>query len=1108
MRSQATAAIALSIHRGSRGFPLRVLAAMLVCAAACLGIGVPGASAGPQAQPTFSLQADFYSGGAGDFQVPKGPLAADGSGYFFLADELIENVHVYAYDSTLGGIMVGDALPGGGGSFPSDIAIDPTTDDLYVQEGGPLGSGAVKRYTSDGSDPPAYTAAAGFSVPAGGQIAVDPSTHDLLVADPGAEAIRRYDTAGTALASIATPGTNPSLLAVAADGSLYVSGGSKVLHLSGTGSVLAEIDAAGQVRALAVDPAGNLVLHVNGQLSVYSPAGSRLSTLSVVGQYTGIAIDAASGRLYATELREFFAGQMYVFLPAVAPGVEPVSVSAVTTTGFHLETEVEPGEEGGGVPDQSAVRFEYRPVGSDSWTSTPSQEVNAAGAYEADVSGLLPNLTYEVRAVGSNSLASFATDPTEVSTLTGPPETDTSAATDVTETGAVLNGNINPLGLPTSYHFEYGETTAYGSRIPLTIEATAGSGRVVKSFSRTITGLNPGTTYHFRLVATNSLGTTEGPDRTFTTAATGAIPSRVYEQVTPADKQGVAIIPRIAVQAMPDGEGFSYTTKAGTENAPILVRSLAQRGTSDWSGRIDVDLPTDQNVVGFFEYSALAISADSTHVFGVTNRPLTPGADEDGVNLYQFDARTREYNFVGGGGAAGDFLRYAGALEAGTFLAGAPDFSWIVFGSPVPLLPGAPENALYRWSEADGLEPLSVLPNGETSASARASSTASYRILSSDGSRIYYSAFGGSEEGVFLRVDGGPPTAVSVSQVEGDPTTPQPATLLGTTRDGRYAFFTSTSKLTGDAPGESPESPKLYRYDSSDGSLIYLGASAYGLVQGGRMISGSFGIGDDGNTFYFTPSPNNQVREEFSVWHDGSIHDLGIGPLPPGLERTSPNGRYFVYNGVAGSVQLYDAITDEHSCVTCLPDGTPVAGQLPEGTELYFNNRFPQGVDDKGDVYFDTSARLVQADVNGTRDVYVYENGAARLISPGTRPFDAVFADMSEDGRDVFFTTQQKLVGRDNDEAIDVYDARVGGGLPAQSPPPPKECLRDDCKATPNAGPELPFGGSEALSGPGNVKPAKRKVICGKGKRKVKVKGKVRCVKKHKAGNNRKGGNR
>src|SRR3978361_1818936 len=105
----------------------------------------------------------------------------------------------------------------------------------------------------------------------------------------------------------------------------------------------------------------------------------------------------------------------------------------------------------------------------------------------------------------------------------------------------------------------------------------------------------------------------------------------------------------------------------------------------------------------------------------------------------------------------------------------------------------------------------------------------------------------------------------------------------------------------------------------------------------------------------------------------------------------------------------------------------------------------------------------------------MYQEGKHTLISPGNAPLESILADISEDGRDVFFTTAQKLVGQDNDESPDIYDARIGGGLASQNPPPALQCLRDDCKATPNAGPELPFGGSEALSGPGNLRTPRRK---------------------------------
>jgi phosphodiesterase/alkaline phosphatase D-like protein len=95
------------------------------------------------------------------------------------------------------------------------------------------------------------------------------------------------------------------------------------------------------------------------------------------------------------------------------------------------------------------------------------------------------------------------------------PTIATGAATSITTTSAVLNGRVNPNGSTTHYIFSYGPTTAYGSA---TVAHSAGKGTKTIDISRTITGLTPGTIYHYRLTATNGVGAAAGLDRTFTTA--------------------------------------------------------------------------------------------------------------------------------------------------------------------------------------------------------------------------------------------------------------------------------------------------------------------------------------------------------------------------------------------------------------------------------------------------------------------------------------------------------------------------------------------------------------------------------------------------------------
>ena len=95
------------------------------------------------------------------------------------------------------------------------------------------------------------------------------------------------------------------------------------------------------------------------------------------------------------------------------------------------------------------------------------------------------------------------------------PSIATGAATKVSNSTAVLNGTINPNGHATQYDFTYGPTTAYGATTAL---HTVKSGTKPVAISITVTGLTPGTTYHYRLNASNSAGAVAGADRAFTTS--------------------------------------------------------------------------------------------------------------------------------------------------------------------------------------------------------------------------------------------------------------------------------------------------------------------------------------------------------------------------------------------------------------------------------------------------------------------------------------------------------------------------------------------------------------------------------------------------------------
>jgi hypothetical protein len=408
-------------------------------------------------------------------------------------------------------------------SEPWGVAVDQSTGDVYVAE---LGAAAVDKLEPSAKPVAGFTRITEASIPAGDPgsegfkphgVAVDPANGDVAVEDEAHGEVDIFSSSGAFISQFAG-GTYG--VAVGSGSDIYTSGGEGVQEFSPTDgySTPTTIDPNGAL-AVGVDLlTGDVLSDDTSHIAEYEASGAPLVQFGsgVLSFSAGVAVYEATDTVYATDISN---GNVYVFrapvrLPDVTTGTPPTNVTSTTAT---LSGAVN--------PDTTSVtgcRFEYGTSTSYGASVACTQALPLTGTSALPVSvslgALQPNATYHYRLAGANSNGtSFGEDQT-FTTSPAPPTLDDQSVSGLTQTSAILNASIDPNNEATTYHFEYGPTAAYGTSVPVP-EAEVGSewGDVV--VGQQLSGLEPGTTYHFRVVATNATGPSTGVDQTFTTAS-------------------------------------------------------------------------------------------------------------------------------------------------------------------------------------------------------------------------------------------------------------------------------------------------------------------------------------------------------------------------------------------------------------------------------------------------------------------------------------------------------------------------------------------------------------------------------------------------------------
>ncbi len=349
--------------------------------------------------------------------------------------------------------------------------------------------------------------------------------------------------------------------------------------------------------------------------------------------------------------------------------------------------------------------------------------------------------------------------------------------------------------------------------------------------------------------------------------------------------------------------------------------------------------------------------------------------------------------------------------------------------------------------------------------------------------------------------------------------------VVGASEDANRVYFAASEAIAGsgqDALGEEAQAgkPNLYLHEAGAGSGTY------------RFI-GTFSAQDP-----ISVLPGSPLAFE-PRFHSARVSPDGLhAAFTSAAAMTGYDNADAVSGAADKEVFLYDASAEGGAgkllCASCNPSGARPAGALIglPGSKVWTAAQIPAFENtlyaarilaaDGSHLYFESQDALSPRDSNGKLDVYQWEavgaggcrqatpsfsataGGCVDLISSGQSVRDAEIVDASPSGNDLFFATLASLVPEDYG-LVDIYDARVDGGLP--SPPAAGiECEGETCQ-NPAPAPARPPAASATYEGPEDIpaqaKPNKHR--CPKGKHRVTKHGKSRCVKnKHKKNNKQK----
>jgi hypothetical protein len=786
---------------------------------------------------------------------------------------------------------------------------------------------------------------------------------------------------------------------------------------------------------------------------------------------------------------------------------------------------------------KATYRFEYSSDAGSSWSNVPGPDdnpdvddslaaANAPQSVTAKLTNLEPDRDYLIRLRVTTLGGQVTTASQALTTLTQAPFATTFGAAPRATTTARLNGRVNPRNRATSYYFEYGPTASYGQRTPAT-PAPVGEGNVQVLVSAGLSGLAPDTTYHFRLVAESNAGRTESPDATLRTrtAAEMTPPSRGIELINQPEKGNQEPVGNSS--QTPDGNKVFWSLQTGAPGSPSAFsqfRSERTQATPQWWETYSILPPIDQLEPNATYDATLSISEDGRRFLVRSHH----GSGSQGAIRVEPDGSARDLYT-----APPDHLPICECMSASMSKDGQRVFLQLTrnFADFVPVKPGQvldpdhPQGTEQVYEIGDGSpELLSRLPGGEVSSCTALFSVGPFFThpgIDDSGSRMVFQSQGAACNEPFrlyLRdLETDTTTSLGGTPISGAPTLEKLIRIKG---DGSQVLFLSESRLD---PADQNNLGDVYRWSDAGGTKCVTCIVPKAGVRIGSEHEPGVAVSDDFSRFYFTsnqkllPNEGTQGNPNVYVWRQGTIDyvtTLGDGG---GLATRayyfdlSPTGEVAVFladparsttDDAGGVPQMirYDDRDGSLECISCAAD-PGVVEKGPSGAERQAGfglDRIGFMSDDGEDIAFKTATPLLREDINNLSDIYLWHNGALQLVTSGAVkwPSDRLsFVSMTQDASSVLFAASARLTGFEKDQVGQLYVSRIGSDNPGP-PTAPAPCVEDSCQGPLLTPPPPAQAGSRIFAGPENAKPRNPRKACAKGKKRIKVKGKSRCVPK------------